>query len=102
MKISFAATEKGMKEMNCYDCIHNGVCYLQEVTNDIEEQLREFGCENYKCKEDFAEIVYCKDCEHRGTLKCPMFDYEYREWSEDYEEIDSTEDIGFCHCGERE
>ena len=51
---------------------------------------------------DVAEVVRCKDCEHRGTLKCPMFDYEYREWSEDYEEIDSTEDDGFCHYGERE
>ena len=30
--------------MNCKDCIHNEVCYMQEVCNDIEEQIKEFGC----------------------------------------------------------
>lgn len=44
--------------MTCENCIHNGVCFLQEVTNDIEEQLKEFGCENYKNKTDFAEVKY--------------------------------------------
>ena len=44
--------------MTCENCIHNGVCFLQEVTNDIEEQLEEFGCENYKNKENLAEVKY--------------------------------------------
>ena len=35
-------------KIRCRNCIHNGVCYMQEVCNDIEKQLDEFGCENYK------------------------------------------------------
>jgi hypothetical protein len=50
--------------MTCKDCIHDGVCYLQEVTNDIDEQLREFGCEDFKNKADFFEIVRCENCKH--------------------------------------
>ena len=34
--------------IRCENCIHNSVCYMQEVCNDIEAQLDEFGCENYK------------------------------------------------------
>ncbi len=34
--------------IRCENCIHNGVCYTQEVCNDIEAQLDEFGCEDYK------------------------------------------------------
>lgn len=88
--------------MNCYDCIHNGVCYVQEVTNDIEEQLEEFGCEDYKSTTNFVEVISCEDCKHRGFSQCPMFSYEYREWADDYIGIDNTEDDGFCHYGERE
>lgn len=55
--------------ISCRDCIHDGVCYLQEVTNDIEEQLREFGCENYKCATDFVKIIRCKDCKHWNKLE---------------------------------
>ena len=35
-------------EIRCENCIHNEVCYQQEVTNNINEHLDEFGCENYK------------------------------------------------------
>lgn len=87
--------------MTCENCIHNGVCYVQEVTNDIEEQLEEFGCENYKSTTNFAEVIRCEDCKRRGMTKCPMFSYEYREWADDYIGIDNTEDDGFCYCGER-
>lgn len=37
-----------MRNISCKDCIHDGVCYLQEVCSDIEEQLETFGCEEYK------------------------------------------------------
>lgn len=94
--------------MTCEDCLHNGVCYLQEVTNDIEEQLKEFGCENYKCKEDFVEVVRCKDCKYRGELDCPMYHEELQDCDDgdyvytDVVAFDHTEDDGFCHYGERE
>lgn len=87
--------------MTCYDCIHNGVCYLQEVTNDIEEQLKEFGCENYKSTTNFVEVVRCEDCKYRGLWLCPMFTLAYNERTEDYVGIDNTKDDGFCYRGER-
>ncbi len=37
-----------MRFLRCENCIHNEVCFLQEVCEDIEEQLDEFGCENFK------------------------------------------------------
>lgn len=39
--------------MNCKDCIHNEVCYMREVCNDIEEQIKEFGCEDFIVLSDF-------------------------------------------------
>lgn len=87
--------------MTCENCIHNGVCYLQEVTNDIEEQLEEFGCENYKSSTNFVEVVHCIDCKHRRFSQCSMFFLEYSEITGDYIVVDDTEDDGFCYCGER-
>lgn len=46
----------------CDECIHNSVCYMQEVCNDIEEWLREFGCDHYRRTADVVEVVRCKDC----------------------------------------
>ena len=40
----------------CHECIHDGVCYMQEICNDIEEQLREFGCDNFKPAADVVEV----------------------------------------------
>ncbi len=57
-----------MKEIRCENCLHNNVCYWQEVTNDIAAHLEEFGCEDYKpiteIKTEVAEIVRCKDCKY--------------------------------------
>lgn len=94
--------------MICENCTHNDVCYLQEVTNDIEEKLKEFGCGDYKYKEDFVEVVRCKDCKYRGELDCPMYHEELQDCDDgdyvytDVVAIDNTVDDGFCHCGERE
>ena len=56
---------------------------------------------------EYAEVVRCKDCKHRGDYHCPMYydeliesDYDdYREC--DLLEHDRTTDDGFCHMGER-
>ena len=50
-----------MNAPNCKDCIHNGVCYLQEVCSDIEEQLEEFGCEDYRQRITYGEWIICSD-----------------------------------------
>lgn len=47
--------------MTCKDCIHDGVCHLQEMSTglEIEEYIKEFGCEDFKNKADFVELP-CK------------------------------------------
>lgn len=50
--------------MTCNDCIHNGVCHIQEMSTglEIEEYIREFGCEDYISNTDLVGVVRCKDC----------------------------------------
>lgn len=52
--------------MTCYDCIHDGVCHIQEMSTglEMEEYLKEFGCDDFKNKADFVEVVRCKDCKY--------------------------------------
>lgn len=45
-----------MRNISCKDCIHDGVCYLQEVCSDIEEQLEKFGCEDYNQRMSFDNM----------------------------------------------
>ena len=55
----------------CGDCLHFGVCsnYV-----DAEETFPEIegGCTAFKSKDDFVEVVRCKDCdwyrEHEGSI----------------------------------
>lgn len=78
---------------------------------ELFKNLNKFASEHYNAvvnkliieqpTVDVVEVVRCKDCKHRGMMKCPMFSFEYRERVDDYETIDSTEDDGFCHWGER-
>ena len=42
--------------IDCKNCLHDGVCYMQEVCNDIEQQLKDFGCDNFKDKADVVEV----------------------------------------------
>lgn len=41
---------------SCNECIHNGVCGLQERCFDIELQLKEFGCDDFKPTADVVEV----------------------------------------------
>lgn len=41
----------------CEDCIHNKVCYDREVCNDIQEQIKEFGCENFRYENNYNPKV---------------------------------------------
>ena len=45
--------------IRCENCIHNEVCYLQEVCDNIEEQLDEFGCEDFADKSLYIKLP-CK------------------------------------------
>lgn len=59
-------------------------------------------------RDAMAELVRCKDCQHRGDdVHCPMCFEEEIEWDDDgYTEVDwilhdRTTDDGFCDRGER-
>lgn len=46
-------------------------------------------------------IVYCKNCIHRKTRTCPMYDLRYNSYLERLEETDNTWNTGFCQLGEK-
>lgn len=62
--------------MTCKDCIHNEVCHMREICNDIEEQIKELGCMDFIARADVAEVKYahwtdavsgcwhCSECLH--------------------------------------
>jgi hypothetical protein len=41
---------------------------MQEVCNDIDEQLRDFGCDDFKSTAYVVEVVRCKDCIHKHPM----------------------------------
>lgn len=44
--------------MKCKDCIHNEVCHMREVCNNIEEQVKELGCMDFISRSDVQEIKH--------------------------------------------
>ena len=46
--------------MTCEDCIHNEVCHMREICNDIEEQIKELGCIDFIARADVQEIKHGK------------------------------------------
>lgn len=42
--------------MTCKDCIHNEVCHMREICNDIEEQIKEFGCKDFFACANVREV----------------------------------------------
>lgn len=54
--------------MDCKDCIHNEVCYMREVCNDIEEQIRELGCMDFIARADVQKIKHGKWIETQEPL----------------------------------
>lgn len=44
--------------MNCKDCLHEKICYMREICNDVEEEIKRFGCMNFV---DCANVREVKD-----------------------------------------
>lgn len=42
--------------IRCENCIHNGVCCSQEVCENIDEELDEFGCEDFADKSLYIKL----------------------------------------------
>ena len=63
--------------MNCRDCLHDGVCYTQEVCNDIEQQLKNFGCEDFTDRSEWVHLP-CKvgDTLYEITSRNTISEYE--------------------------
>lgn len=106
--------------MTCKDCIHDGICHIQEISTGLEseEYLKEFGCEDYISNTDLARVVRCKDCLHAEELEkhCDINRNAYRHcnlWRGDetknvwhkygkyYREYSIVELDGFCSEGVR-
>ena len=57
--------------MMCKDCLHrDGCCNFVPIEGTIEEKAEYLyeclkkPCKDFKNKDDFVEVVRCKDCEH--------------------------------------
>ena len=51
---------------------------------------------------DFIKLViHCKDCIHRGTDNCPMFNEYWDKYWDEFIVVDHTEDEMFCSEGEK-
>ena len=59
--------------MTCENCIHYDVCVIVQHSNEDYDHYTEFGCEDFKNKADFEEVVRCKDCDipHNKWTGCP-------------------------------
>ena len=55
--------------MNCKDCIHNEVCHMREVCNDIEEHIKKLGCMDFIARADVKKVVRCKNCKNYELMK---------------------------------
>ena len=60
-------------DVACEDCLHNGVCCVQEHCVDVKQYIQTFGCCDFKAAADVVEVVRCKNCRHceRGVCYHP-------------------------------
>ena len=84
----------------CKECVHYGVCkvLIGEQKIRIADIACSFAekCVAYKHKENFVEVVWCKDCKHRaiGDDVC----IHPNRIGDGYIEV---KDDDFCSYGER-
>jgi hypothetical protein len=109
----------GGRNTTCKDCIHNEVCYMREVCNDIDEQIKEFGCMDFIARADVQKIKHgkwiedgycdipcvCSCCgaeaQYTSTFKETLeYDCEENLCSTEYEETRKYIRTPFCpNCG---
>lgn len=91
--------------MTCKDCIHYCLCkdtladenWREDTPQEIKDMYSPNGCENFKNKANFVEVVRCKDCvywECRGyDGRCEAY---HNGLIRDYTNYDD-----FCSYGEK-
>ena len=90
----------------CKRCLYFDICkmYADDVRGDYEDDCLFEDCLNFKNKDDFVEVVRCKDCkyfngkidvlcERCGDIDEPCGGCHYYG--------SCTYDDGYCHHGER-
>ena len=84
--------------MTCKDCLHNQVCLKRQFEESL---VGIYGCDKYKSKADFAEVVRCSECKHLEIInkapiyaKCKKHGIVFELWQEDTRE-------NFCSFGAR-
>ena len=93
--------------MTCKDCIHNEVCHMREIYNNIEEQIKELGCMDFIARADVQEIKHGKWIETQEPLgwrdvDCAECSVCHESWIIDEDSsIDDYECMWhYCpHCG---
>ena len=85
----------------CKDCVHFGVCYLIEHYGaDPTEDGMEHECQDFKDRNEYKEVVRCKDCVYWAGGENTIEAYG-KTWSGcKYTEKWRAED-DYCSCGER-
>lgn len=71
----------GGEKMTCKDCLYYEMCidtcadenWNDEAPKEIKEMFSPKGCEHFKNKADFAEVVRCFECNipHNKWTGCP-------------------------------
>ena len=61
--------------MTCKDCIHNEVCHIREIHNNIEEQIKELGCMDFIARADVKKVVRCENCKNYELMKSNKYHF---------------------------
>ena len=61
-----AEREKVARMATCKECIHFDVCEL--FANPDKPQSEDNGCYGFKHKDEFVQVVRCKDCQYQRPL----------------------------------
>ena len=42
--------------MKCEDCLYEKICCMREISNDVKEEIKRFGCMNFIACADVREV----------------------------------------------
>lgn len=92
------------REATCKNCIHNGVCYVQQVVNNVEQKIKEVGCDDFKPAADVEEVRHGKwvmdDYTHRYRCSICEAYQPYETIKDNGEEYIDYWDCDYCPlCG---
>lgn len=90
--------------MTCKDCFHYEACKgtYHEVKEQGEfdgEMYAECGCDDFKAKTDFVEVVRCEDCKYKDDCARQIV-----HTTRDYvleQNISTYNKVHYCSYGER-